>query len=184
MNGQNGPRRGRGRHVRTKRIAVSSMLVALGVMILWLGMLLDVLELSVVVLAAMLLIPVVIEYGGAYPWSVWGATAAFAAILMPLRMVSVVYILFGFYPILKAYVERLPRGLTILFKQLYFIVSDVFTVWLSYRLVTAEETPRRWLPVALAAVGYVTLNLLDIALTRLITLYLRKYRARISKLMN
>lgn len=184
MDRQNGSRRGQGRHVRTKRIAVCAMLVALGVIIVWIGALLDVLELSVVVLAAMLLIPVVIEYGGAYPWLIYAGTALLSLLLMPLRMVSVVYALFGFYPILKAYFERLPRLVTVLLKQLYFIGSDVLTVWLSYRLVTVEELPTPWFLIALCAIGYGALNLLDVALTRLITLYLRKYRSRVSRLMN
>ena len=51
-----------------------------------------------------------------------------------------------------------------------------------YLLGVQEQMPV-WYPAALAVLGLVTLGLTDLALTRLITVYLYKYRARVSKWM-
>jgi hypothetical protein len=71
----NAPHRRRDSRRRIKRLTVSALLCSLGVVILYFGSLLDVFELCVVALAAMLLVPVVIEYGRGYPWAIYIGTS-------------------------------------------------------------------------------------------------------------
>ena len=169
------------RRARTKRLTVCAMLTALGVTLSYLGSLVNVLDLCTALLAAMLLIPIVIEYGKGYPWGVWLSTTVLALLLLPNKAPAAVYFAFGYYPILKAYLERLPLWLTRLCKQLLFIAVDVTLVIASCYLFGVEADMPAWYPAALIGGGLLTLNLTDLALTRLITLYLYKYRARVSR---
>ena len=167
----------------TKRLAVCAMLASLGVVILYFGALLEVFELCVVALTAMLMVPVVIEYGRGYPWGIYVSTALLSLLLLPQKMPGVVYLLFGFYPIVKAYLERLPRWVCFFCKQGIFVLIEAAVVMASNLILGVEEMPL-WYDLSLLALGFATLNLFDIALRKLITLYIRKYRERISRLMN
>ena len=68
---------------RTKYLTVCAMLCALSVIILSLGSLIEVLDISVAVFASLLCIYAVIEIGGAYPWLVWLVTSVLALLLLP-----------------------------------------------------------------------------------------------------
>ncbi len=171
------------RRMKTKRLAVCAMLTSLGVIIVWFGAMVDVLDLCTAALAAMLTIPVVIEYGKAYPWGVYAATSLLSLLLLPSKMPAMVYVLFGYYPILKAYLERLRPLWCRLCKQAVFIAVEITVISISNAIVGAEVMPL-WYHVMLYAAGFVVLNLFDYALTRLITLYIIKYRARVAKWMN
>ena len=171
------------RRKRTKRLAICAMLSALGVVILYFGALLEIFELCVVALAAMLMVPVVIEYGRGYPWGIYLTTTALSLLLLPQKMPGVVYLLFGFYPIVKAYLARLPRWICFICKQGIFILIEAAVVVASNLILGVEDMPL-WYDASLVLLGYATLVLFDIALTKLITLYIRKYRDRLSRLMN
>ena len=171
------------RKKRTKRLAVCAMLASLSVVILYFGALLEVFELCVVALASFLVVPVVIEYGRAYPWAVYLSATVLSLLLLPQKMPGAVYLIFGFYPIVKAYFERLPRAVSLLCKQAVFVVTEIALIVASHFLIGAEDMPL-WYNALLLVLGHLTLNLFDIALSRLIILYMKKYRARIGRLMN
>ena len=168
---------------RTKRLAVCAMLASLSVVILYCGALLEVFELCTVALASFFIVPVVIEYGRAYPWAVYLTAALLSLLLLPQKVPGIVYLLFGFYPIAKAKFEQLPRLACVICKQVLFIIAEAAVIIASNYLVGAEDMPP-WYNILLAILGFVTLNLFDIALSRLIVLYVKKYRVRIGRLMN
>jgi predicted anti-sigma-YlaC factor YlaD len=179
----NAPHRRQESRRRIKRLTVSALLCSLGVVILYFGALLDVFELCVVALAAMLIVPVVIEYGHGYPWAIYLGTSVLSILLLPQKMPGVTYLLFAFYPILKAYFERVPRPVTFVLKQVTFVVIEA-TIIVATNLILGVEKMPFWYNALLIVMGYLTLNLFDVALTRLITLYQRRYRARIARWMN
>ena len=172
------------RRARTKRLSICAMLIALGVTLSWMGSLVGILDMCTALFTALLLVPIIIEYGKGYPWGVWLSTTVLTLLLLPNKTPAAVYLAFGYYPIIKAYLERLPLWLTRLLKQLVFLVVDAVLVITSCYLVGVQDAMPTWYPVALAVLGLITLNLADLALTRLITLYLYKYRARVSKWMH
>ena len=65
-------RRGKkGKGYSAKKLAVCAMLSALGVVLLSLGALISVMDISMAVIASLLCIVAVIEYGGSAPWMVY-----------------------------------------------------------------------------------------------------------------
>ncbi len=117
---------------KTKKLTFSSAAVALGVIVLTLGSYFDVMELTVAVLASLLVAFIYIEVGSPYTWLVWLATAALTAVFNFASPVWLSYLLiFGCYPIVKGYIEKLPRILRILLKLVFVNVMLLLCVWLS-----------------------------------------------------
>ena len=166
---------------RTKYLTVSAMLSALGVVILSLGALVDVLDLTTAVMASFLIIYAVIEMSGVYPWLIWLVTSTLALILLPQKTPALFYALFaGFYPILKERLEPLRSIIAYPLKLLVFHLSlggIVLAVYLLFPELL-DTAGLWWMPVALYIASVLCFLLYDRALTHLITYYLIKLQKR------
>ena len=164
---------------KVKQLTVCAVLSALGVVFLSIGPIIDVLDASLAVLASLVCIVAVIEYGKAAPWLVFSVTASLSLILIPTNSAALMYLLFfGYYPIIKERLERLPRVLSWVIKELIFNTAMVLCIVLIKMLFmpTVEVTVLNYaILVVLCEVIFV---LYDIALTRLITFYIYKLRPR------
>ncbi|MBQ7348147.1 MAG: hypothetical protein IJW55_09320 [Clostridia bacterium] len=166
---------------RTKYLTVSAMLAALGVVFLMLGSLIEVLDITVAVLASILCIYAVIEMGGAYPWLIWLVTSVLSLLLLPQKTPALFYTFFaGFYPILKEKLEKLKRPVSAVLKIVVFhlclgLIVLVMKLFLPDQLVFDGM---EWLPIALYVMCLVCFVLYDFALTQVITFYLVKLRKR------
>lgn len=166
---------------RTKYLTVGAMLSALSVVILLMGSLIDVLDITTAVLASFLCIYAVIELGGFYPWMIWLSTSILAMLLLPMKTPAIFYALFfGFYPILKAIFERMKTPISWLFKILSFHVSLGGIVLLLRLFLPSmlDMDGMAWLPIVLYVMCLFCFFVYDIALTRVITLYLVRWRDR------
>ncbi len=166
---------------RVKYLTVAAMLSALGVVLLWLGSFLDVLDLSTAALASLLCVYAVIELGGAYPWMIWLCTSLLALLLLPQKSPAIFYALFaGFYPIVKEKAEKLPRVCGYVVKLVVFHLS-LGVIVLAIKLflpglIEGQWAP--WMPIALYVLALITFLLFDYALTKLITLYIYRFRGK------
>ena len=101
----------------TKKLTLSALLCALGVVFMAMGSVIDVLDLTVCALASLLVVFVYLELGTRYAIGVYRCTSSAALIVGPSKLLCFEYILlFGGYPLLKALIERLPRWLWIIVK--------------------------------------------------------------------
>lgn len=167
------------RRKRTRLLALCAVLSALGVILLYLGSIFEVIDLSMAVLASFLAIILTIEVGGGYPWLVYGVTALLSLLLLPNKFSAVTYTAFlGFYPIIKEKLEKIPmRALRLLVKLLVFNGCMMLMWGLAMWLIGGE----------LQNIGIATILLLlngifvfyDYALTVMITSYLRVWRKRL-----
>lgn len=167
------------RKERTKRLTVCAMLAALSVILLLLGSFVEVVDISMAVVASLLCVFAVIEYGGSAPWLVFGVTSILSLLLLPQKTPAVMYLLFfGYYPILKERLEKLPRLLSWILKEVIFNVALIVMMVLSALLLFSSETDLTLLYVAFFVVAEIAFPIYDIALTRLISLYLFRLRKR------
>ena len=160
----------------TKRLTLSAMLVALGVVLMLFGALFEVVDLSLAALASLLLVFAMIEIGMPYPWLIWLSTSLIMFLLFPGKTVWIMYFSFGVYPILKAYIERLPRGFWIILKLVYLnaiLVALYFLVELIFGIPMLEGAV--WLQVLM----YLLMNVAFLAYDRLITISVRIYFERL-----
>ena len=163
---------------KTKILAVCSLFSALGVILLYMGAIVEVLDLSMAFIASLIVMAAVIELGGKYPWLIYGVTAVLGLLLVPNKFCAVVYAGFvGFYPILKEKFERVP-GLVCLVLKLASFNACVFVLWWIARMLSLPVT--FGLPVwAVAVVLNGVFVAFDVALTRLITAYFYKWRFKL-----
>lgn len=165
---------------RTRRLAISAILSALGVVILYLGAIVEVLDLSVAVIASFLCVLAVLEMGGVYPWLIYAVISILSLVLLPLKTASVVFVVFaGYYPIVKAYYERLGTILSFTVKLVHFNVALTVLLLVSKLFVPDFSEMGPLLYAASYALGNLFFILYDIALTRVISLYLRRLRDRL-----
>jgi len=171
------------RKTNTKQLTVCAMLVALGVVLLGIGSIMEVADVSMAVLASLLCVIAVIEYGGAAPWLVFAATSVLA-LLLPNKGIALIYAaFFGYYPIIKEKLEKHAPIKRWILKELVFhaalVVLIAVLLWgksLFFPMVGALTPTLLLLLVLLAEIVFV---LYDIALTRLISLYLFRIRQRL-----
>ena len=164
---------------RTKYLTVSAMLCALGVILLSLGSVIEVLDITAAVFASLLCIYAVIEMGGAYPWLIWLVTSTLALLLLPQKTPALFYALFaGFFPILKEKLEKIKSPISYVLKLAVFHVSLAAIVGGMKLFFPADLDMGGlwWMPVALYAMCLVCFVMYDFALTKLITFYLIRLR--------
>ncbi len=165
-----------------KKLAICAMLSALGVIFLGAGSLLDVLDLSMAVLASMLCMVAVAEYGGSAPWMIYGVTSILGLILLPVKTPAAFYALFfGFYPIIKARLEKLPRAISWILKELVFNVCLVLMA-LAILYLTGITNLKAF--TTLTVIGFTLLFeaifvMYDFAITRILKFYLVKLSPRL-----
>ena len=162
---------------KTRILALCSLFSALGVIILYMGALIEVIDLTMAVVASLLVILAVIEFGGAYPWLIYAVTSLLSFLLLPNKFVVLVYVAFaGFYPILKSMLERLKGIICALLKLGVFNVC-LIVMWGVSRLLVVPLDTEYGLAITAVILNAVFI-LYDFALTRLITSYLFIWRKK------
>ena len=75
-------------------------------------------------LAGLLLLPLLVEFGRREAWMVWAVTAALSLILSPDKEAGSMYLFLGWYPILKPAFDRIrPAALRFLAKLALFSLA-------------------------------------------------------------
>ena len=171
---------------KTKKITLSAMIVALGTVFMVIGGFVEVLDLSAAAIASVLVAFVYIELGSPYTWLVWIATALATFICFPGSVLWLEYLLvFGIYPILKAYIERLPRKLWILLK-LGFINIVLWLVFAGFEFIFKTSvflTDKLWMKIGLYVLLNVAFVAYDVFITVLVRFYLERLRPRFKHLL-
>lgn len=170
---------------QTKKITLSAMMVALGTVLMRLGVYIEVLDLTICALASLMVVFIFLEVGSYYPWLVWICTSL-ATALTGAGIVALEYFLvFGIYPLLKSFIEKLPRWTWFIIK-IVFINIIIWIIFLLSRLIFnqnffGEET------FIMNLVVYVLMNVAFIAydffITVMVRFYYLKIRPRIKSLL-
>ena len=92
----------------TKKIAIASLCGSLGVICLYLGVILNVLDMTAALLASLLVLFCVLELGYGYAFSVYAIISLLSLLLLPNPSPAWMFIaLFGYVPITKFFLENL-----------------------------------------------------------------------------
>lgn len=160
----------------TRLLSLASVLSALGVILLYLGSIITVLDLTMVAIASLIVAFAVIEMKGRYPVMIWGVTSFLSLLLLPDKFGALCYLLLcGIYPILKPHLDRLGRLLSILLKLLGFnlLLTAMLAAAIFLFHLPEEEIGLTWFFYPLGNLAFL---LYDIALTRLTLLYFARFR--------
>ena len=162
------------------------MIIALSTVLMVLGAMVDVLDLSVCALASLFVAFVYIEIGSPYTFCVWLATSLLTFVFFPGSIIWLEYLLvFGIYPILKAYIEKLPRKVWIILKLAYanlIFIALIFLVELILK-VPFFGFDNLWIKVGVYALLNVAFFAYDIFITVLLRFYFERLRNRFKHLL-
>jgi len=115
-----------------RRLTVCAALSALGVVFLYIAAVMPTSRLGISAIAGLMPGVAVLVYGRVSGWTVYGITAVLALLLVPMRSVSVLYLLFlGHWPMVKSLLEKIPQGwLSFLAKLAVFNILLTVTIFL------------------------------------------------------
>ena len=156
---------------------MASMLCALSVVVLALGSIISALDLTMVAIASIFVFFAVIEMGNPYQFLIYGVTSLLSLLLLPDKYSAFLYFIFGgIYPILKRVFEKLNTALGLVLKALYFNAVLAAMIFGAKYLFGVDEEE---LTIVLFVMGNAAFFLYDIAMTKLITLYLAVLRKKL-----
>ena len=96
-------------HSQSRKIALCGMMTALSVVILSLGSLIPLATFACPLLAMICLLPVVCDYGASAAAAVYAAAAVLGLLLCPDKEIALFYVFLGWYPGIRARLDKLPR---------------------------------------------------------------------------
>lgn len=183
---------------KTKRLALSAVLSALGVVLLGFGAIIEVMDITTSMLASLLLLPIILCYGNGYACMAYAVTGILSLILMPQGFSSWLYLgLMGYYPMIKSKLDRLPRFLGYALKAvlllavlgLYFVLfyflmmHGVGSLTDAFTLAFGEEGDSHWIGWATVALAFISFFAYDVLIDKLLILYRYKWQDRVEKWM-
>lgn len=170
----------------TKRLALCGVLAALALALMFLGGVLPFASIACPVLASLVLIPVYAETGK--KWSaVWFlGVAVLAALLAPEKESAVLFAFFGYYPMLRKYLNRLrPNALRWIAKLAYCTAAVLAAYSLMLFVFRLEAIMQEFaqyetlLLAVLLVMANVTFAIYDVLIGRLEIVYHVKLRPKL-----
>lgn len=170
--------------------AFCGMAAALATALMFLTGLMPTATYSLPALAGLVGIVIVVEIGVRWAWPVYAAVSVLSLLIAPDKEAVTLYILFfGYYPILKALLERQPRKwLQWLLKFLVFNAAVVLYYWIAIKVLGVPEESF-WsfgvvMPVALLVGGNVVFLLYDYVISGLVRVYWQRLHRTVSRMFH
>ena len=134
-------------------------------------------------LAGLLMVIIVIDYNVKWALSVYVAVSILSLLITPDREAALLFIaFFGYYPILKSIFEKLPRVIEYVLKFLVFNLAIVGAYYLIINILgmpdILSEFEEVGIPLMLG-LGNVTFLIYDIAISKIVTLYIKWFKPKI-----
>ena len=171
---------------QTKKITLSAMMVALSTAIMLLGAVVEVFDLSVCAIASLLVVFIYLEIGSYYPWLVWICTTLATALIYPGSAIWVEYaLIFGLYPLIKAYIERMPRWSWLIVKLIYInvVIWGIFCVCEFLLGIPFFEEGGQILAIITYVLSNVAFVAYDFFIMVMVRFYFDKLRPRFKKFL-
>ena len=166
---------------QTRIVALCGMVSALSVVVLALGAMLGIGMYAAPMIAGLCLLPIRREAGWRGQMMVWLAVSLISFMLISEVEQNLMYLcLFGLYPILYPFFQRLPKGIRIAGKML-FMNAVTIAVEALVVLVLVPETMGLWMGIALMVIGNAVFFLYDRMLPvfdAILSRYLRAFLSR------
>ena len=171
---------------KTKKITISALMSAIGAVFLTLGAVFEVMDLTASAFASLIIVFIYIEVGSPYTYLVWLVTSVLSFVFFPGSIIWAEYFaVFGIYPIMKAYIEKLPRQLWLLLKILYanlVIWLMMFACQFILKIPFFEKDVL-WFKIAVYVILNAAFLAYDIFLTVMVRFYFQRLRHRFKNLL-
>lgn len=171
---------------KTKKLTLSSILVAMGVVFMLIGSFVEVMDLSVCAAASLITVFIYLEIGPSYAFMAYLATSVIGFIIIPAKLMPIEYLLvFGIYPLLKAFVEKLPKWSWLPLKLVFVnaVIWILFAVCELFLGVPFFEGDNFFWKAMFYLFMNVTFIVYDIFITVMVRFYYDRIRPRIKRLL-
>ena len=172
------------------RIAFCGIITALGTIFMFATGLIPIGSYALPALAGVLSILIVVELGAKWAWPVYIATSILSLLLAADKEAAILFIVFfGFYPILKAYIERLhKKPIVYLLKGTVFIAAMILDFLITIFILRVPQESFTivgvYLPWVFLAVGVVVFYIYDFAVSGLVLLYYQRFHKTLGHWLN
>ena len=174
------------RSSESRKIALSGVFGSLAAVLMLMGGILPLATYVAPALAGILIVPVAIEFGIKTGYVLYAAIGLLSLFVVPDKEMSLIFVFFlGFYPLLKASIERMrSRAAQWAVKLAVFNACIVGILFLFPIGAVVEEFESMGIPFTglLLLMGNVTFVIYDVAVARIIGLYCARFRARLMKM--
>lgn len=160
---------------KTKIIAFCGIISALSVVFLMLGSIIDVMDMTMAVIATILL-QVVFEEIRYKSFFVYFSTLVIGAIICFNKLVVFEYAIFALYPIVKLSLENASKAISLLVRIVYSVIASGGVVLIT-SLIFLSESNFTFDTIYLVGMLLVFI-LLDVAIKRFANLYHKRLRSR------
>ncbi len=167
---------------QSSKCAVGGIVAALSLVLMISVAIIPFMTYALPALAGAFIVFVVIEIDKKWAAGVYAAVAILGIFLVPEKEVAVLYLaFFGYYPILKAVIES-KTGTVVgwILKILTFEITMIVSYWLMIKFmgVTIDEMDEFgvWAIPMLLGLGTFAFIMYDIAISKLVILYLKRWR--------
>lgn len=141
----------------------------------------EVLSVTGVVFAAFVVIFIYIEYGTKTALTVYAAVSVVALLILPDKYSALLFAVFaGYYPVLKAKLEGFKRPVAWILKIVIFNIVIV-CLYVLGKYVLAIESDVPLVEITVMLLGNAVFVLADMLASKLIIIYLLKYRPMLKK---
>ncbi len=171
----------------TKKIAIASLCGSLGVIFLYLGVILNVLDMTAALLASMLVLFCVVELGYGYAFGVYTVISVLSLLLLPNPSPAWMFIaIFGYIPITKFSLEKHLKKLAWIFKTLLFNLAFAAVIFLGGELLGFMTENQYGISASGVYIAFFLLGnflyvMCDILYGKLVKLYFFRFRDKIKK---
>ncbi len=162
---------------KSKEIAFLGIITALSVVILFLGYLVDVLDITASIFASLLLL-IANEELKLKSLMVYFATSIITMIIAPFSLSAIEYIVFALYPILKPLIEKAPKVVAYILKAIYIVLASGGMVAIMYFFV-GEVASKPLMIVLYVLMFILVIVLFDLLLVRFKRYYQFKLRHKL-----
>ncbi len=171
---------------KTKKITVSAAMCALGAVILYIGSLTGIMDISAVVIASLAVMFVDFEIKMPYSIAVYVITSIISMLILPNKETALMYLLFGgIYPIIKRFLMKItPKALSYAARIAVFAAALSALLWITKKFFMVPDYQLMydyiWLVYIIAVAVFI---LYDYVLEKLTAFYFFRLRPRIERLL-
>jgi len=174
---------------KTSKTALGGIIAALSLTLLFSVSIVPFFSYALPATAAALLIPIIIEINYKWAFGVYFSVSLLGIFIVPEKEVAVMYLsFFGYYVILKFIIEKRIKGIFAWFIKLVIFNLSTFlayVVMMKFMGVEVDEVEKFGIIAIplLLLFGSFAFVLYDIALTRVIILYIKRFKKHVERML-
>ena len=176
---------------QSKKIAFTGVISAMSITILLLTSIFPFATYALPALSGVLFAILVIEINVKYAMLSYIVTSILSAILVPDKEAYLVFVcLLGYYPILKSIIEQIKSKLISYFFKLLLFNTSIISMYLllfvvfRFPILLMQDSNITAVSIAfLLILGNITFLMYDYALSQIITIYIKKFRKKLTSIM-